>query len=116
MLKQVFLRQSCDNLFPKCKTPTDYWTKEDIDELLSKKEESEVRELFQSIIETLDQRIQEDGANADKVQKFVEILASKLYDKDIELVEKLYVKVMDIDLSPSALKNSDGSSPKLMNS
>jgi len=69
-------------------------TKHDIETIL-KKEEFDT-ESFEKIISTLDQRIKHRD-DVSKVYKFTQLLTSKLYDKDIDLVEKLYDKVMEID-------------------
>ena len=59
--------------------------------------------------------MKDDGADVERIERFVQILASQLYDKDIGLLEKLYEKVMDIDLAQAALNNSETKIPKIMN-
>ena len=62
------------------------------------------------IIKTIDERIAPDGENLGEVQAFVEVLASKLYDKSFGLTKQLYDKVMEIDLAES----SKGHGQKIM--
>ena len=94
------MRSVADQFYPNYKAPVDYWTKDEIEELLRKEEFD--KSSFELIIRSLDERITPDGANLGKVRAFVELLASKLYDKSFGLTKELYDKVMEIDLAESS--------------